>query len=282
MSSDEAISQEEMADDEGDIPEFVEGTILEDEIAECEEIIEVIMDGRLDPSDEENIYTRIDLQFERAKEDTFETLESRFESLGLYNAFRYLIQGIIEEQWFDDKLTRDGQTDHDLKTVTYWFKLYSTVILDSHADISYEFALIRFKDYRNTVTAHSQGGIPAATHRPEASLLGFLTLAWKAIRDILEQWALILSLDEETLQRRRQKLDSEDPKYGFVSNLQDFQGFIVSYTEGQQGRDTHFNLGGVQYFPEEGDIVQFTDHWDDSNPHDTLDADSRSVIKYGL
>jgi hypothetical protein len=264
---------------------LVEGSVLEEQMDACDEIITDIMrpDDRLDPTDEENIFNKINLQYDRATSKTKQVLADRHESVGLNTAFKTLIEGIIEERGFLEKLGRSGRYDDDLKTVTRWFKLYATVVLDDYQEISYEFALVRFKEYRDEVIEHPQGGIPAATDKPEASLLGFLTLSWAAIEDILQMWSDLLSMDTSDVSDHEDELDGQYPKYGFIHNLRDSEGYVTTFYEAQEGKDTWFDPELVRYFPEEGDIVKLTDWQDEKNngrPRDTLTANF--VQRYDL
>ena len=238
--------------------DLLEGTVLEEQLDQCDAIMGEIMEERLDPTDEENIYTRIDFQYGRTKKKTIEVLSDRFESEGLNTALKTLITGIIESQGFYSKLARDGQKDDDLKTVTRWFKLYAAVVLEKQPDIPFEFALIEFKKYRDVVIVHPDG-IPTATGKPEASLLGFLTLSWTAMEALLRLWQEILAMSQIELMGREGSLDGDSPKYGFIHNLENSKGFVTTFQEGQEGKSTYFDLRSAKYFPNEGDIVELED-----------------------
>jgi hypothetical protein len=256
--------------------DLLEGTVLEEQLDQCDAIMGDIMEERLDPTDEENIYTRIDFQYGRTKDKTLEVLSDRFEAEGLNTALKTLISGIIECQGFHSKLERNGQRDDSLETVTRWFKLYAAVVLEKQPDIPFEFVLTQFKKYRDVVIVHPDG-IPTATDKPEASLLGFLTLSWTAMEEILRLWQEILAKSDVELIGRESALDRNSPKYGFIHNLSDTNGFVTTFPEGQDGDSTHFNLGSAEYFPNEGDVVELED--EESAPrHDARTA--TSVRKY--
>ncbi|EMA44262.1 hypothetical protein [Halococcus saccharolyticus] len=244
--------------------DLLEGTVLEEQLDQCDAIMGDIMEERLDPTDEENIYTRIDFQYGRTKDKTLEVLSDRFEAEGLNTALKTLISGIIECQGFHAKLERNGQRDDSLETVTRWFKLYAAVVLEKQPDIPFEFVLTQFKKYRDVVIVHPDG-IPTATDKPEASLLGFLTLSWTAMEEILRLWQEILSKSDVELIGRESALDGNTPKHGFIHNLSDTRGFVTAYPEGQEGDDTHFDLDSAEYFPKEGDVVELED--EESAPH---------------
>ncbi|QLG28161.1 hypothetical protein HUG10_11645 [Halorarum halophilum] len=238
--------------------DILEGTVLEEQFEECDEIMRDIMADRLDPQDEENLYTRIDFQYGRTKEKTVEVLSDRFEADGLNTAMKTLIAGIIEAQGFHFKLERNGKRDDSLENVTRWFKLYAAVVLEESPEIPFEFALTRFKKYRDVVIVHPDG-IPSATNRPEASLLGFLTLAWTAMEEILQLWEKILAKSQIELMGRESALEGDNPKYGFIHNRYETRGFVTTYVEGQEGPDTRFTLDSARYFPDEGDVVELED-----------------------
>jgi hypothetical protein len=240
-----------------------EGTILEEQMKDCDEIEKRIMrpDDRLDPTDEYNIFTKIDHQYGNAKKKTIDILTNRYESLGLNSRLKNVIHGMIEEREFLARLPRKGSPDDDLKTVVHWFKLYSTVVLDEYREIPYEFALTEFKEYRNQLV-HPEDGIPKADDTPEPSLLGFLTLSWIAMERILSTWEDILTLekkDNSKLNNRETALENENPKYGFVHYVGDDHAYVTTYTEGQGGKSTFFDLRSADYFPDEYDIVKLED-----------------------
>lgn len=241
---------------------LIEGTVLESQIQKCDELMGDIVTPRLDPNDEEDIYNKIDFHFGRAKEDTYELLGNRFRSVGLNNALKTVIHGIIEEQGFDHKLARRGQKDDDLKRTTWWLKLYAGVVLDKHPKISYEEYLIEFKQYRDEIIEHPSETIPSASYQPEGSLLGFLTLTWSAMEDLIRLWGEILSQSSEDLEDRQEKLRGEDPKHGFIHKINDYEGFVTTYPEGQAGQATYFDLRSINNFPKEGDIVCLEDYQD--------------------
>jgi len=259
------------ADDRSETADLLEGTVLEEQLDQCNAIMGDIMEERLDPTDEENIYTRIDFQYGRTKDKTLEVLSDRFESEGLNTALKTLISGIIECQGFHAKLERNGQRDDSLETVTRWFKLYAAVVLEKQPDIPFEFVLTQFKKYRDVVIVHPDG-IPAATDKPEASLLGFLTLSWTAMEEILRLWKEMLAKSQVELMSCEGALDGNSPKYGFIHNLFDTNAFVTTYPEGQGGDDTYFDLDSAEYFPKEGDIVELEDQ--ESTGHDARTATS--------
>jgi len=250
--------------------DLLEGTVLEEQLDQCDAIMGDIMEERLDPTDEENIYTRIDFQYGRTKDKTLEVLSDRFEAEGLNTALKTLISGIIECQGFHSKLERNGQRDDSLETVTRWFKLYAAVVLEKQPDIPFEFVLTQFKKYRDVVIVHPDG-IPIATDKPEASLLGFLTLSWTAMEEILRLWQEILGKSQIELMSRESALDGTSSKYGFIHNLFDSKGFVTTYPEAQAGDDTYFDLNSAEYFPDEGDIVELEDK-ESTGYHDSRTA----------
>lgn len=240
-----------------------EGTILEKQIKKCDEIENRIMlpDDRLDVTDETNIYTKINHHYGNAKEQTIDTLTDRHDSKGLISYFEYVIEGLIEERGFLSRLPRQGSIDDDLKTLVHWFKLYSTVVLDEYREIPYEFALIEFKEYRNQLV-HPDDGIPKADDTPDASLLGFLTLSWIAMEKILNIWEDILNLEKNNKSKfdnRKSSLENENPKYGFVHYVGDTEAYVTTYTEGQGGKSTFFDIRSADYFPSKYDIVKLED-----------------------
>lgn len=251
--------------------DLLEGTVLEEQLNQCDAIMGDIMDERLDPTDEENIYTRVDFQYGRTKNKTIEVLSDRFEAEGLNTALKTLISGMIECQGFHSKLERDGKRDDSLETVTRWFKLYAAVVLEEQPEIPFEFVLTQFKRYRDVVIVHPDG-IPTATNKPEASLLGFLTLSWTAMEEILRLWQEILTKSQIELMNREEALEDNGPKYGFIHNLYDNEGYVTTYPEGQQGDDTYFDLDSAEYFPNEGEIVELEDEED--TVHDNRTATS--------
>lgn len=66
-------------------------------------------------------------------------------------------------------------------------------------------------------------------------------------------------MDVSDVNSRESALQSEDPKYGFVHNVRDTDVFVTTYTEGQGGKGTYFDLKSARYFLEEGDIVRLED-----------------------
>ncbi|MFP8957632.1 hypothetical protein ACLI4Y_12960 [Natrialbaceae archaeon A-CW3] len=242
--------------------EFVEGTVLEDQMDKCDELIEDIVMDRMDPTDVEDPYNKVNFHYGRAKDKSKKLLSNRFESIDLNNALKLVVRGIIEERGFDSKLARSGQKDDDLKTTVRWFKLYSAIILNKQPEIKYENDLIRFKEYRDNTTEHRYEGVPAATYRPEGSLLGFLTLSWIALEHILRLWGDILSLSPNDIEDKYDDLNTTSPKYGFIHYRGYNHGYVTTFPEGQNGDSTKFEKHAPDYFPDEGDIVKLYDSRD--------------------
>jgi hypothetical protein len=79
------------------------------------------------------------------------------------------------------------------------------------------------------------------------------------MEEILRLWQEILTMSQIQLMNSERTLDSNNPKYGFIHNLDETRGFATTYPEGQDGDDTYFDLDSAKYFPSEGDIVKLRD-----------------------
>jgi len=255
----------------------VDGTVLQDQILACDEIIEDIIDSHRGSSgsvDEEDIIGDVYEFYGQVREFSVKSFENRFQTSALYTALKTMLRTIGKECGYEHRMKyeRAGRTEvaDSVDNIVYWFKLYAGGVLERQPEITYEWAVPHFKEHRDLTVSHPTE-IESLRDRPDPTLVSSVVPLWHVLEDILRLWRKILDMDSEDRTHREQILKGErEPEnslnrdlFGFIQKLEHRQdrtdiGFITGFQNGEDGKSSRFEVGDPDFFPSVGDVVQFS------------------------
>lgn len=235
--------------------------ILSETQQKCEEKVREIL-GQIDPTTSEEIYNNIGDSFEALKNVTEIVFEDPSRATLLYDNIRRIFVAIALERGYLDKMKYKEKLADDILNGYRWFKLYSTIILKKENEFRYEFVLNDMKQIRDDTLSH---GLIPVSEKGNVAIIGQLVLMWYFLEDLFNVYAEILLLSDDEISKGVKKLEGYKIQqrqttelYGFINRLMDDIGFIISYHRGQD-KGTRFRLQDVNFFPDEGDIVEYGD-----------------------
>lgn len=220
----------------------------------------------IDIEENQVAFNNVDESFNRLIEIT-EALFSDPDITTLFHLYiRRIFYGIAMERRYYRKLDYGKEKEEladNIGNCYYWFKLYSRIVLDDPKKIRYEYILQNMSEIRNRL----EHGPLTPFKKEDVTILGLLVLMWYFLEDVFERWCQILTLSETELEKKLKKLecketynDKDTKLYGFINKLEDKKGYITSYIRGERGKGTIFFADQIDFFPREGDIVEFRDH----------------------
>ena len=279
----------------------IDGTILQDPIEACDEVIDKILDAHQDPSipRDEDPFERVYGLYSSVRRNSLDAFDDRFKASAVYDALKSLLRSIGEECGYEHLMhyeTNYGkrQVSDGIDRGVYWFKLYAAVLLETQPDITYEWAVSHFKEHRDMRVSHPET-IEAPDSGPDAMYVSSIVPLWYVLEDILRLWRKILDMDSEKRDEREQVLKGEigpdgglaTYRYGFIQNFNHRtddpdEGYITDYQNGEDGKNSRFIAGEADFFPSVGDIVQFTAEQDtkhNGEPFPTLSVTEISRLE---
>jgi len=257
-------------DDSGSL---LDGTVLEDQIQECDKIIKDIRDRHESDSDPESTVEKTYSIYKSLQESSVRGFSDRYQASALYPALKDFLRTLGEERGYDHLMkfsTRFGTDAVTPDIGVYWLKLYTGVVLETQPDITFERSISHFKEHRDKMVVHSEK-VQDGRRGPDPTFVNSVVPLWFALEDILKLWRSVLDMDSDKRERREYVLKGEvSPdgglatyRYGFINKLNYEEesgqkvGFITDYQDGQDGKGSRFTIEDVDFFPQEGDIVQF-------------------------
>lgn len=221
--------------------------IMEDQINNCEKLIEEILLELLDLEENKKVYEKADINFDTLKKTTIDIFRYSKQIEAFFGSYKELLTAIADDRGYLNKMKRfDNGVKCEFEKSLYWFKMYSEIIIKNPRNIRYEYAYRNLKNFRNA-DYHQYLSREAQFHPVIVSLIIML---WYTLEDILERWKKIIEMDNEVVKERRKILNSEseeDKKYGFIDYVcyridKPSYGFITSYIEGEGGDSTYFDM----------------------------------------
>lgn len=239
--------------------------ILHQQQEKCRKIIQKIFD-QLDQEENEDVFLNVDGSFNKLIEITESLFSDPDQGTLLHLYIRRIFLGIASERGYYEKLIyreEGGKIADNIVNCYYWFKLYSTVVIDSPKKIRYEFLLENMSEFRGGL----EHGLQTSSQKEDITIIGSLVFLWNLLEDVFERWYQVTNLSEEELKNKIEKLgncivvgERSEEMYGFVNRLENDIGYITSYLGGESDKGTRFQLENVNFFPCVGDIVIFADH----------------------
>jgi len=261
-----------MSEDD-DSGSHLDGTVLEDQVQECNEIIEDIRDRHKSDSDRGHTVEKTYDIYESIRENSVRGFSDRYQASALYSALKDFLQTLGEERGYDHLMkysTRFGTDTVTPDIGVYWLKLYTGVVLETQPEITFERSISHFKEHRDKMVVHSEK-VQDGRRGPDPTFVSSVVPLWFALEDILKLWRSVLDKDPDERERREHVLKGEvSPdgglakyRYGFINKINHEErsgekvGYITDYQNGQDGKGSRFTINDVDFFPKEGDIVQF-------------------------
>ncbi len=261
-----------MSEDD-DSGSHLDGTVLKDQIQECNEIMEDIRDRNESDSNFGSTVEKAHSIYESLRENSVRGFSDRYQASALYPAFKDFLQALGEERGYDHLMkfsTRFGTDTVTPDIGVNWLKLYTGVVLETQPEITYERSISHFKEHRDKMVVHSEK-VQDGRRGPDPTFVNSVVPLWFALEDILKLWRSVLDMDPDERERREYVLKGElSPddglaayRYGFINKINyeeengEKVGFITDYQNGQDGKGSRFTIEDVDFFPQEGDIVQF-------------------------
>lgn len=268
------------------------GTILQDPMEGCDEVIENILDAHQDPGvpREEDPFEDIYGLYNSVRQNSLDAFDDRFKTSAVYDALKLLLRSIGEECGYEHLMHYESkygkqQVSDGIDRGVYWFKLYAGVLLETQPDITYEWGVSHFKEHRDMRVSHPET-IQAPGSGPDAMYVSSIVPLWYVLEDILRLWRKTLDMSSEERDEREQVLKgniSPDGglatyRYGFIQNINHRtgcpdEGYITDYQNGEGGKNSRFVAGEADFFPSVGDIVRFNAEQktkNDGEPFNTL------------
>lgn len=253
----------------------VDGTVLEDQVAACDEIIEGIVDAHEgDPDADVDAVLETKRLYERVRQHSLDAFDDRFSTSSLYDSLKIMLRRIGEERGYEGRLhymNRSGKNRvaDNVQNSVNWFRLYASVVLNRPLDLTYDWAVPHFKQHRDLIVSHPTTMDPLRD-RPDPTLVSSVVPLWFVLEDLLRGWRAILDTDDSHLADReailrgeQAPLGKDEPyRYGFVRELQHRSdqvdvGYITGYQNGENGKNSRFDVHDVDFFVNEGDVVRF-------------------------
>lgn len=266
-----------MSDSEGSTPGSVDGTVLQDQIDVCDDIMGTIVDSRPERPesvDEADPYEQIYEIYQRVRGNSIRAFNDRFQTSALYSALKMMLRTIGDERGYEHRMRYtnsrgEERVNDSIDNGVYWFKLYASVVLETQAEITYEWAVPHFKQHRDLNVSHPTE-IEPLRDGPDPTLVSSVVPLWYVLEDILRLWRQVLDMDSDHRHHREQVLAGEEEpedsilthRYGFIRDLDHREdspdvGFITDYQNGENGKGSRFEVGDTDFFPSVGDVVQF-------------------------
>ncbi len=263
---------------EGDSSDgHLDGTVLEDQLEKCDEIIDDIRERHAATLDSET-------HSESTVEDIYSIYQSlrasstrgfsdRYQAGALYPALKDFLRMLGKDRGYEHLMrftTRLGTDGVTPDIGVYWLKLYTGVVLEIQPQITFERSISHFKEHRDKFVAHTEE-VQSGRKGPDPTFVNSVVPLWFAFEDILDLWRRVLDMDPDERERREYVLKGEiSPdgglvtyRYGFVNKLNYEEesgkkvGFITDYQNGQDDKGSRFTTEDVDFFPQVGDIVRF-------------------------
>ena len=254
---------------------YIDGTVLEDQIRECDEIIEDIRErhGARSESDSDSPVEKVYSIYQSLRASSVRGFSDRYQASALYPALKDFLLALGEERGYEHLMrftTRLGTDGATPDIGVYWLKLYTGVVLETQPEITFERSVSHFKEHRDKMVVHSEK-VKDGRKSPDPTFVNSVVPLWFALEDILDLWRRVLDMDPDERETREFVLKGEiSPdggyatyRYGFVNKLNHVEesgrkvGFITDYQNGQDGKGSRFTIEDVDFFPQVGDIVQF-------------------------
>jgi hypothetical protein len=260
----------------GQPSEIGDGTVLQDQIEACDQIMDGIIESHQDPSmtSEEDQLERIYGLYKHVRTNSIQAFNNRFQASALYDALKSLFRSIGQKQGYEHLMhymTKYGKEriSDDIDNCVHWFKLYSGIVLETQPEITYEWAVSHFKEYRDMRVSHPET-IQAPSEEPDPTYVSSIVPLWCVLEDVFRLWRKVLDMAEDDRETREYVLQGEiDPdggletdRYGFIRDLnhrpdEADKGYITDYRTGEDGGGCVFNVGDTDFFPSVGDVVQY-------------------------
>ena len=277
----EEVNRMSEADNDETMPGSVDGTVLQDQVQECDDIIIDIRNNyrqeESEITDDDPVEVAYDL-YKEVRKFSVRGFEERFEASALYDALKAFLRKIGEECGYEQKMfyEKNGRRqdataiDNSLR----WFKLYSGVLLEKQPEITYEWSARYFKkEYREPMLSHAQT-IEPLRDGPDPKFVSFVVPLWFTLEDVLRLWRKISDMSNEKRTFREQVLRGETTpdglyesyRYGFVQDLMHNTeedrhdtdaGFITDFQYGENGDRVLFEVDQIDFFPSVGDVVKY-------------------------
>jgi hypothetical protein len=172
----------------------VDGTVLQDQILACDEIIKDIIDSHRGSSgsvDEEDIIGDVYEFYGQVREFSVKSFDNRFQTSALYTALKTMLRTIGKQCEYEHRMKyeRAGRTEvaDSVDNIVYWFKLYAGGVLERQPEITYEWAVPHFKEHRDLTVSHPTE-IESLRDRPDPTLVSSVVPLWHVLEDILRLW----------------------------------------------------------------------------------------------
>ena len=251
----------------------INGTILEDQIEECDKIIEDIVERHSSGSESESPILAVYSIYQSLRSSSTQGFSDRYQAAALYSALKDFLRTIGKERGYEHLMqftTRYGKDGVTPDIGVYWLKLYTGIVLNTQPQITRERSISHFKKHRDEMVVHTEK-LRDGTKGPDPTFVSSVVPLWFALEDILNLWRRVLDMDSDDRENREYVLNGEvSPdggyatyRYGFVSKTNheekngEMIGFITDYRNGQDGKGSRFTTADVDFFPQVGDIVQF-------------------------
>lgn len=274
-------------------PPEITGTVLEEQIEICDDILEEILDSHSDSSDEleDDPYQQVQGFYREVQRSSIRAFEERSQASALYDGLKMMFRKIAEERGYEHRIHYTDKRDRNrisdsVDNVFYWFKLYAGGVLEIQPDISYEWAVRLLKEHRDGVVTHPTRVQPLRTG-PDPTLVSSIVPFWYALEDVLILWRQTLDMDQDRREHREKVLRGEENpegsattyRFGFIRDLHHNPGiggtdagYITDYKDGEDGNGVRFKVGQTDFFPTIGDIVTYWVESDDNGDR-ALNAD---------
>jgi hypothetical protein len=262
--------------DAGQASEQVDGTVLQDQVEACDEIMDGIIESHQDPSipPEEDPLEQVYGLYKHVRTNSIQAFNNRFQASALYDALKSLFRSIGNERGYEhlmhytDRYGKEKISD-SIENCVYWFKLYSGVILETQPEITYEWAVSHFKEHRDMRVSHPET-IQTPSEGPDPTYVSSVVPLWYVLEDVLRLWRKVLDMDEDDRQDREHVLEGEihpdggleTYRYGFIRDLahrpdRTDKGYITDYQTGEDGGGCEFEVEDTDFFPSVGDVVRY-------------------------
>ena len=251
----------------------IDGTVLEDQLERCDEIIEDIRKRHATESDSESPVEKAYSIYQSLRANSVGGFSDRYQASALYPALKDFLQTLGEERGYEHLMLFTTRLGTDVATPdigVYWLKLYTGVVLEIQPEITFERSISHFKEHRDKMVVHTDE-VQDGRKGPDPTFVNSVVPLWFALEDILDLWRRILDMDPDKREQREYVLNGEvSPdggfatyRYGFVNKLNHEEksgkkvGFITDYQNGQDGKGSRFTIEDIDFFPRVGDIVRF-------------------------
>ncbi len=252
----------------------VDGTVLQDQIDACDDIVDRILEEHGGKTEmEEDPYEQVYGLYERVRQNSIQAFNDRYQTSALYDVLKALFRKIGEERGYEPLMHYEQRGKHfvadSIDNGVYWFKLYAGVILNTQPEITYEWAVPHFKEHRDLIVSHPNKIQPLGDG-PDPTLVSSVVPLWYVLEDVLRLWQKVLKMDPEERKEREYILEGEIShddglkkyRYGFIRDLDHRQnrvdvGYITDYQDGENGKGSRFQIDDIDFFPEVGDVVRF-------------------------